>query len=200
VDRPPTASARPRTGVAHKRAALLEAALELFARDGLQSVPTSAISRAAGVATGTLFVYFESKEQLINELYLGVASRFVGELLQALAPDSGPEARLRQFWFGFARWHLENGAASRFALQCEVASVLSTATKKRKEEMEVEMAKAFFPGALEEIDGSPIRYVAYAMIAGPIQVLAQMRDKGEIEITEELLEMTFQRVARALRP
>jgi AcrR family transcriptional regulator len=197
---PTISPARSGSRVADKRAALLAAALDLFARDGLQNVPTAAISRAAGVATGTLFVYFETKEQLINALYLETVSQFIGAVTAALDPLAAPEARLRQYWFAFARWHLNHGAASRFILQCEVSAVLTAETQARKAAMDAEMVRAFFPGVIEQLERSLFRYVGYALIFGPIQVLAQMRDKGEIEITDELLELTFERVEKALQP
>src|SRR6516225_6333394 len=44
--------------------AILEAALELFAQKGFYRSTTKAISRQAGIAEGTLFNYFETKEDL----------------------------------------------------------------------------------------------------------------------------------------
>jgi AcrR family transcriptional regulator len=59
--------ARPKS--AKKRKAILEAAVELFAEKGIAHAPTSAISSRAGVAEGTLFTYFKTKDELLNELY-----------------------------------------------------------------------------------------------------------------------------------
>src|SRR5258708_12625452 len=59
--------ARPKSQ--EKRNALLAAAIELIAEQGL-SVPTSKIAHVAGVAEGTLFTYFETKERLLNDLYV----------------------------------------------------------------------------------------------------------------------------------
>src|SRR3954453_6062189 len=53
-----------------KREAILAAALRLIARLGLHASPMSAVAREAGVAAGTLYLYFESKEAMINALYL----------------------------------------------------------------------------------------------------------------------------------
>lgn len=197
---PSATSARPRRGVADKRAALLDAALGLFGRGGLQSVPTSAIAREAGVAKGTLFVYFETKEQLINELYLEVVARQIAAVTAELDPKAQPERRFRAYWFAFARWYLDHGYAAAFMLQCEVSSVLTEETQARKTTMEAEMVRTFFPGAAERLDRSLNRHVVYALIAGPIQVLAQARDKGAVKITDELLEETFSHVEKALLP
>src|SRR5260370_36667354 len=59
--------ARPKSQ--EKRNAILAAAIELIAGQGL-SIPTSKIAQVAGVAEGTLFTYFETKERLLNDLYL----------------------------------------------------------------------------------------------------------------------------------
>ena len=49
-----------------KRRQILDAALALCAEDGLQGAATARIARAAGVANGTLFHHFPSKELLIQ--------------------------------------------------------------------------------------------------------------------------------------
>ncbi len=52
-----------------KREQIFEAAVQLFTEKGFEKTPTSAISKVAGVATGTLFHHFKTKEDLINALY-----------------------------------------------------------------------------------------------------------------------------------
>jgi AcrR family transcriptional regulator len=58
--------ARPRSD--DKRKAILRAGVQVFAQRGLNA-PTAAISAAAGVAEGALFVYFKTKDNLLNQLY-----------------------------------------------------------------------------------------------------------------------------------
>ena len=181
-----------------KRTALLAAAIKLFARNGLQNVPTSAIAKAAGVAKGTLFAYFETKEQLLNELYLEIVTDMISSLDDALASCESSEGLFRAYWFGFARWYFDHQDAATVRLQCEISSVLTPEALAQKDAMEIELSRTYFQGILERMEGTSWRYVTHALIVGPIQVLAQMRDKDEIEITEELLEETFLRVERAV--
>jgi AcrR family transcriptional regulator len=51
-----------------KRALILQKALELFASKGFHSATTAEIAIAAGIAKGTLFNYFKSKEHLLRSL------------------------------------------------------------------------------------------------------------------------------------
>ena len=85
-----------------KRTAILEATLEVFAERGYAHTPTSAISKAAGVAEGTLFTYFDSKDELINELYRALRKEFDREL-EGYPFDGDARARVRFIWDRFLR-------------------------------------------------------------------------------------------------
>jgi len=80
-----------------KRAAILEATLEVVAERGYAHAPTSAISKAAGVAEGTLFTYFDGKDALINELYRVLRKEFDRELADYPFLGDARE-RLRFIW------------------------------------------------------------------------------------------------------
>jgi len=62
------------------RQRILEAAQKLFAEEGFESATTRDLARAAGIAVGTLFNYFPTKEAivecLVGEAYAAVAERF----------------------------------------------------------------------------------------------------------------------------
>jgi len=90
-----------------KRNAIMAAAIRVIAAQGL-SAPTAMIAREAGVATGSLFNYFETKADLFNQLYLELKREVV-----AVAMDDFPaSADLRQqafhMWSRWSHW----GAAS----------------------------------------------------------------------------------------
>ena len=53
-----------------KRTQVLEASIDLFAEEGFWNTPTTRIAKHAGVGTGTLFNYFDSKEGLIDSVYM----------------------------------------------------------------------------------------------------------------------------------
>jgi AcrR family transcriptional regulator len=80
-----------------KRKAILEAAIRVFAEHGIANAPTSAISRAAGVAEGTLFTYFKTKKDLMNELYFEMRQEFSRSLTDYPNGGDAP-ARLRFIW------------------------------------------------------------------------------------------------------
>jgi AcrR family transcriptional regulator len=52
-----------------KRDKILDAAMHLFIEKGIHATATSLIAKEAGVATGTLFHHFKTKEELVHALY-----------------------------------------------------------------------------------------------------------------------------------
>ena len=74
---------------AAKRAAVAAAAASVFVERGVAGTAVSDIVRAAGIAQGTFYLYFDSKDDVL----LAVAERFVADVGAALeASIAGPEA------------------------------------------------------------------------------------------------------------
>lgn len=90
--------ARPKSE--NKRKAILDAAMELFADRGIGNAPTSAISSVAGVAEGTLFTYFKTKDELLNELFRELRKEMDRELVD-YPFTADPRTRLRFIWDRF---------------------------------------------------------------------------------------------------
>lgn len=89
-------SPRPRMDRPAKRAELAAVAAEVFIERGVARTAVSDIVMAAGIAQGTFYLYFESKDDLV----VAVADQFVAEigaLLEAsvAGPDAPAPARLR---------------------------------------------------------------------------------------------------------
>src|SRR6266581_2159790 len=80
-----------------KRNSILAAAVELIAEQGL-SVPTSKIAHVADVAEGTLFTYFETKERLLNDLYLELKHEEREEMTRDYPVQASLKDRARHLW------------------------------------------------------------------------------------------------------
>jgi AcrR family transcriptional regulator len=87
-----------------KRNAILEAATRLFAERGLAAAPTSEISRQAGVAEGTLFTYFETKDDLINALYREIKLELADAMMSDFPRKRNVRTRLWHVWARYVNW------------------------------------------------------------------------------------------------
>lgn len=93
---PPVASAAVSTREAQRletRARLFDAAVAEIGRAGLGGADVSAIARAVGVARGTFYFHFPTKEHVLAELQHGEEARIVAEL-EKRVPPAGLESAL----------------------------------------------------------------------------------------------------------
>jgi TetR/AcrR family fatty acid metabolism transcriptional regulator len=75
---------------------IIEAAIRVFARSGYYSSRVSDIAREAGIASGTIYLYFKTKEEILVTLFREKMADFVTFMRREIADESDPEARLRR--------------------------------------------------------------------------------------------------------
>src|SRR5262245_40748213 len=73
-----------------KKQAILAAALDLFAVKGYHGTAVPEIAEAAKVGAGTVYRYFQSKEQLVNELYRNWKMALFTALMNDFPVDKTP--------------------------------------------------------------------------------------------------------------
>ena len=85
--------ARKREG--DKRRKILAAATKVFAKKGYFAAKVSEIARRAGIADGTIYLYFRSKEDILVSLFDEVMSEHVERAREELGAFEGAAARLQ---------------------------------------------------------------------------------------------------------
>jgi len=78
-----------------KRNRILRAAIEVFASKGYFHARMTDVAKAASVADGTLYLYFEGKEHLLMSIFDDVLSRFIDRLQEEIASIDDPVDKLR---------------------------------------------------------------------------------------------------------
>jgi AcrR family transcriptional regulator len=117
-----------------KRIAILNAAVDAVATLGL-AAPTVKIARGAGVADGTLFVYFPTKETLLNELVLFIKDDLKQTVEAELVPTDDVERWLHGFWNRYIEWGLQSPEKYRAMRQLNASPALTDETRMRAQAM-----------------------------------------------------------------
>ena len=100
-------SIRPAAG--DKREAILRAAISVFAHNGYFNSKVADIAREAGVADGTVYLYFKSKEDILHSIFDRSVEEAIAEVKKTIEKISDPREKLRQI----ALLHLERLGADR---------------------------------------------------------------------------------------
>ena len=93
--------------LADKKQAIFESALDLIKDRGFHGSPMSLVAKNAGVAAGTIYHYFASKEQLICELYDYNVVRMIDVIAQSLEEDVPYKEKFFSMWNNLYRFYVK---------------------------------------------------------------------------------------------
>ena len=86
--------------------AIYRAALKLILKVGFGGLKINLVAREAGIATGTVYIYFKNKEVLIRQLYQVVRKRWAAALLTGYNQEESFMAGFRRVWRNYLQYRL----------------------------------------------------------------------------------------------
>ena len=98
-----------RNVVADKREAILRAATKVFANKGFFNSKVADIANEAGIADGTVYLYFRSKDEILHSIFDRAMEEFIADGKKELEGIESPELRLQRI----AELHLERLGSDR---------------------------------------------------------------------------------------
>ena len=175
-----------------KRTAILESALALIREHGFHGAPMSLVAKKAGVAAGTLYLYFDSKDQLIRELYTYVVDRMMQAVLQGDHPELPFKARIFNFWTNHYQFYIQNPAYLFFTEQFTASPYGKEVTIQENEQFRNIIARLFRCG-IENKKLKPIDTLLFGiLIHGSILNAAKAHLSGRLKIGKNELDQIFE--------
>lgn len=123
-----------------RRSAILSAATRVIAARGL-SGPTAGIAKEAGVSNGSLFVYFDTKAELLNTLFITLKTEMGDAAVADLPQEGEPHDQLQHMWTSWLGWAVSNPDKRRALAQLEVADEISDESHRSVREAQRAMAE-----------------------------------------------------------
>jgi TetR/AcrR family fatty acid metabolism transcriptional regulator len=109
MQRSDASTGQARAATADKRAAILRAAIKVFAQKGYFNSKVADIAKEAGIADGTVYLYFKSKDEILHSIFDRAMEEFIAEGKREIAAIKEPDRRLKRI----AQLHLERLGADR---------------------------------------------------------------------------------------
>ena len=97
-----------------KRSHIMKTAMKLFIENGFHNTPTSKIAKEAGVAVGTLFNYFPTKEDLIIETYKEIKKESKQTFFDGFELNTDLKSIMRHIFTNYILWGISNPIEYRF--------------------------------------------------------------------------------------
>ena len=83
-------------GSSDKRDRILKAAIKVFAKNGFYATRVSEIAKAAGVADGTIYLYFKNKDDVLITIFEDGIQQLLAILREVAAAEEPFEARIKR--------------------------------------------------------------------------------------------------------
>jgi AcrR family transcriptional regulator len=100
-----------------KKQLIINTAIQLFVELGFHGTATSKIAQQAGVANGTLFNYFKTKDDLIFTLYHSILEEMDDYIIARMESQSISKESFQSLFFTSLFWSLENRIQYQYMLQ-----------------------------------------------------------------------------------
>lgn len=176
-----------------KRAQFLNAALKLFVENGVQNTSTAAIAKEAGTAAGTLFLYFPSKQNLINELVLEIVKEQSKHVEKMLDPGLSVRDTFYAIWNGTVRWFAENLTAYLYIQQVRDTGWLDERVTEDSNRYFEYFYMAIQKGLdAQEIEAYPLELIGEILYRDIVAVMNLIKVQPDSEKLEEYIHSGFE--------
>ena len=161
-----------------RRQFILDTTLTLVAEEGLKNATIAMISKRAQLSPGIIYYYFESKDEILHQIYADIEHNFIAAARQG-DPFSQPIMECYQtFWLNFYRYGAAHPEHIAFVEQYTHSTYYKDRiTHAREEFLAVLFEKTQESMANGEIMNLPIEAI-YAMIVRPAIELTKLQQAG----------------------
>jgi AcrR family transcriptional regulator len=165
----------------------MDAALHCFVDRGFYGTAMPEIAEQAGIASGTIYHYFENKEALVNALYRTWKTAIVQRVFAAFPPAAPPRTQFEVMWHEIVAFALANPTAFAFielhnhASYLDAESLAIDRTIKGFTVSILERAQA--DGLLKPVDA----YVLMELVFGAFVAMMRAHWEGRIKLTDEVI-------------
>jgi AcrR family transcriptional regulator len=175
-----------------KRADILAATLQLISEHGFHGTPMSKVAEQAGVGAGTIYRYFASKEDLIQDLFLEIKREFTANMLTGFDPTASIEQTYRRVWQNTFEYSVQNPEKMVFLEQFHNSPFHTPETEAVTREYLAPMVSVF-QAAIETKQIKPIPFEMMTIFAYDLTIaFAKRQIAGTLEMDEDHLKMALQ--------
>jgi AcrR family transcriptional regulator len=184
--------------VIDKQSAIMNTALKLLVENGFHNTPMSLIAKEAGVSAGIIYHYFESKEDLIHQLYRTVEAEFTKALISDQSGSLEGMALLRQLWLNSYAFYVAHPNETLFMEQYKNSPFYKEDLEELSDELRMLLQKLNKAMANGEIADLPLD-IMYDLTMGVAMALAKRQIAHQIEMDEATLQKVADAVCRSVQ-
>jgi len=174
-----------------KIAQIFSATLDLVEQKGVAGITMRQIARKAKMATGTLYIYFKDKNELINALFINCRSSSVKVYFKGYNAKEKFATGIKKIWKNIVRHRIENFEEAVFLEQCYHSPFIYESSKEMSHRMIQPLYKLMERGKREKKIKNLDTFLLLTFMVGSITEMIRYARYSGKQFTEEMVEDTF---------
>ncbi|MEP3836907.1 MAG: TetR/AcrR family transcriptional regulator [Algibacter sp.] len=175
-----------------KRNALVKATIELVNNNGFHATPMSKIAKMANVSPATIYLYFENKQDLVNQTYIEVKAKYTNYAFKDFDTTLPIEAGFEHIWKRIADFKLKDSEHAMFLAQCDNTPMIDEESRKEGIKHLQPLLDLWERGKKEGIIKPISDYLLYAYSINPLSFLMITQKRGAFKLDKTHLEEAYQ--------
>lgn len=172
---------------------IFDATLKLISAEGLSGITMAKIAKKAGVATGTVYIYFKNKDELINALYQKLKVESLDRFLNGYNSNDPFRKSLKKIWNNYLMHRINYHEQSIFMEQYYRSPFITVEHKEVAEAMKTPIHDLIKKGKEEGIVKKNIDdEMLFLAMLGFIRELADEHVTGVYNLNKERIDKAFQ--------
>ncbi|MFD0976099.1 TetR/AcrR family transcriptional regulator [Salinimicrobium gaetbulicola] len=174
-----------------KRDALVKATISLVNNNGFHATPMSKIAKMANVSPATIYLYFENKQDLVNQVYIEVKAEFSTYAFKDYDSEVDVETGFEKIWKNIANYKLKQVDQSLFLSQCDNTPMIDEESRQEGLKHLQPLLELWERGKNEGVIKPLSPYLLYAFTIYPISFLVNMENRNLCSIGKGELEKAY---------
>ncbi len=182
----------PRSKDQQKTKAIFDATLSIILREGFSGLRMSEVARKAGLATGTVYIYFENKTELINQLYLVIKRRSTTRIFDESIVGQPFLVSLEKIWHNYLEYNLLKPEEGAFVEQYYRSPFLRKEVIEETDRLLLPIFDLLERGKKERLVSSAPTELLVSQLIGSINELVKWHLNGRIQLDKTMKDQAFQ--------
>jgi len=175
-----------------KRNALVKATIELVNNNGFHATPMSKIAKMANVSPATIYLYFENKQDLVNQTYIEMKAEYTKYAFANFNPDMNVVDGFKLIWNRIADFKLKECESAMFLAQCDNTPIIDEPSRKEGIKHLQPLLDLWERGKKEGIIKPMSNYLLYAYAINPLSFLMISQKRGAFTLDKTHIEEAYQ--------
>lgn len=171
---------------------IYRATLSLVKGKGLAGITMSEIAKAAGLATGTVYIYFKSKDELINNLFSYCRSASAEIYFKNYDAEKPFKIGFKTIWTNLLKYRLKRFEEAVFMEQCYHSPFITESNKETSKKLLQPLYSLMERGKKEKLVKNIDTFLLLTFMVGSLSEVVKHAHYSGKKLTKHVIEDTFQ--------